>query len=133
MKLTAQERESLLENPNVLKVTKVNIQYTPEFKLEAIDAYRSGMSANDIFKEYGFNPDMFIERYCLKSIQRWIYKLDKCGEESFFESNRGKGSTGRPKKVDVDELTVEEMKALLEIQKGVIDKLKKKHALARKK
>ena len=71
--------------------------------------------------------------YCRKCILRWIEKRDKDGDDSFFDEKRGVHSSGRPKKLNVDELSVDEMKVLLEVQQGVIEELKKRHALARKK
>jgi transposase len=133
MKLTVKQRAVLLSNPNVLQITKSNVEYTPEFKLEAIEAYQSGLTAEEVFEEYGFDTSIYLNDYCSKAIKRWILKLAKYGEDSFFEQIRGKGATGRPKNIDTANLSMEEMKALLDIQQGVIEELKKRHALARKK
>lgn len=133
MKFSKEQRDLLLKNPNVLKVTKSTVEYTPAFKLEAVEAYQSGQSAREIFEDYGINSSFFHKDYCGKSIRRWIYKLQNDGDESFFQEARGAKATGRPKKVNADEMTVEEMKALIDIQQGVIEKLKKHHASARKK
>jgi hypothetical protein len=43
------------------------------------------------------------------------------------------GSGVRPKKANLDKLTYEELQAIVEIQRGVIEELKKKRALAKKK
>ena len=55
------------------------------------------------------------------------------GKEAFFVENRGSSTTGRPKKENLDELTYQELQAIIEIQRGVIEELKKKRALAKKK
>ena len=133
MKFSEDERKSLLSNQNVLKVTDKSICFTPEFKLEALKLYKKGQSSNSIFEDYGFDPKMFKKDYFLKTLKRWSKKVIKEGKKSLSQESRGRKSTGRPKKQSLDELSMEEMKALLESQQEVIEELKKHHALARKK
>ena len=86
---------------------------------------------------------IFLEKYYIKffnSISPFGYNLTEGGEtfgrseegkKSFFEEKRGKGSIGRPRKTNLDELTYEELQALVDIQHEVIESLKKKRALVK--
>jgi hypothetical protein len=48
-------------------------------------------------------------------------------------SQTGKQATGRPQKSNTDDLTMDELKAIVQIQEEVIVMLKKNRALAKKK
>ncbi|MFT6633227.1 MAG: hypothetical protein ACJAS4_003197 [Bacteriovoracaceae bacterium] len=55
------------------------------------------------------------------------------GKGSFDIELRGSSKTGRPKKENLDELTYEELRAVVEIQREVIEELKNRKALVKKK
>jgi hypothetical protein len=62
-----------------------------------------------------------------------VKKFDEGGEESLKEDNRGIRSTGRPKKERLEDLTYDELLALVEIHQEALEEVKKQNALARKK
>jgi transposase-like protein len=131
--LNNEQKSLLLKNPNVKKISESHVFYTSHFKIDAVKQYQHGKSSNDIFRDAGINPDFFIKKYCLSCLKRWVKKFMDKGEESLKINETGKKSTGRPPKENLDELTYEELQAIVEIQREVINELKKKRALAKKK
>lgn len=127
-KWSQSERELLLLNKYVSKVTDTNIAYTSEFKLLAVKEYRSGKSPQQIFKDAGFDLSAFEGEYAKKTIYRWSKILDEDGAKGLKVEKRGKSSTGRPKrKYDPSDLeSVLKRLAYLEVEN---DLLKKLHAL----
>lgn len=132
-KLTSTQQAELLKNPNVQKITDSSVVYTPAFKIRATKSYLGGANPEQIFRDAGIPPEFFKNEYCRFCLKRWADKYKTEGPDSLKEDKRGLGSTGRPKTEDLNELTYEELKALVEIQKGVIEDLVKKRALAKKK
>lgn len=136
MKFTEAVRKQLESNPNVLKVTESHIVFTAEFKLSCIKKKESGISPKRIFADFGINPALFRKDYCKHSIARWTKILKSKGESGLNEEQRGKSKSnmkGRPKKVTLDDLSIEDMKAIITAQQEVIEELKKRKALADKK
>lgn len=131
--LSDYQRRILSKNPNVKKITEKHVVYTSNFKIRAVESYISGKSPDAIFESSGIDPKFFISDYCQSCIKRWKKKYLEKGEESFEIEKRGSSTIGRPKKENLDKLTYEELQAIVEIQQGVIEELKKKRALARKK
>jgi len=129
---TPKQKMVLLENPNVLKITENHLVFKPEFKVRAVEFYLKGMTADEIFISHGFEPSFFEDGYFRFNLKRWKLKYELKGKDSLLEEDRGKGSTGRPKTVDLDEYTVEDLKALVYIQDQIIEEIKKKKALAKK-
>ncbi len=131
--LSKSQKSELLKNPNVEKITDKHVVFTSKFKVQAVEAYLSGQSQDLIFSKAGINLDWFIPYYARDSIKKWKKKYTEQGAESFYVETRGLGATGRPKNENFNELTYEELLAVVEIQKEVISDLKKRNALAKKK
>lgn len=132
-KLSKDQQAQLLANPHIQKITEGSVVYTTSFKIKATQSYLAGANPDQIFKDANISPEFFKRDYCRSCLKRWAKKFKSGGVDSLLEDNRGQGSTGRPKNEDLNELTYEELKALIEIQKGVIDDLVKKRALAKQK
>jgi transposase len=130
---TPQQRSRLLANRNVQDITEKNISFTPAFKLKAVKLNLEGMPANQIFQEAGIPLEYFITSYSRNTLKKWVRKFKEKGEDAFLGETRGTCSTGRPKIERFEELTYDELLALVEIQKGALQELKKQNALARKK
>lgn len=98
--------------------------YTPEFKLQCVQAYLSGKSPTAICNEYSLHIDM---------LRNWVKKYLSSGE-SRLQDARGKhgnhNSPGRPKKnfeSELEQLRYENMKL-----KGELFILKKFEELKKK-
>ena len=120
------EKDRLLQNKFVSKITATNIGYTPEFKLLAVKEYRSGKSPQKIFKDSGFDLNMFDKEYAKKTIYRWCKIQDAEGSKGLRSEKRGKASKGRPKrKFDPTDLdSVLKRLAYLEVENDLLKKLR---------
>lgn len=127
---TPQQKKVLLENPNVQKITDNHLVFNPDFKIKAVEFYLKGMTADEIFISHGFESSFFEKEYFRLCIKRWKFKYDAQGKESLREDTRG--STGRPKSVDLEEYSIEDLRAIVFIQDEIIEEIKKKKALAKK-
>lgn len=130
---TPQQRSKLLANRNVKDVSEKTISFTPDFKIKSVRQYLDGTSPDQIFKNAGLSLEFFKEGYARNSMKKWVKKFKNEGEDSLRIDERGKGSTGRPKEERLEDLTYDELLALVEIQKGALEELRKQRALAKKK
>jgi hypothetical protein len=131
--LSEYQRKTLLKNPNVEKITDKHVIFTSKFKRKAVEAYLAGESPIKIFENAEINIYYFKPNYTQYCIKKWKKKYIDHGKESFDIEMRGSSKTGRPKTESLDELTYDELRAVVEIQRGVIEELKKKKALVKKK
>ncbi len=127
---TPNQRTKLLANPNVLKITDSHIIFKPEFMINAVEMFLEGISGDEIFHSHGFDINFFEKDYCKYSLKRWKLKFEVRGEESFYKETRG-NPIGRPKN-NLDDLTMDELKAIVYIQGELLEEVKKKKALAKK-
>lgn len=125
-RFTDQERKLLKSNKYVKKVTESNIHFTVQFKKYAIKQYNNGVLPAEIFAEAGVDVEKFDRGYARKSISRWQNIIEKNGVKSLGSERRGKGSTGRPKKVKKFKSEKEELAYL----RAENEFLKKLHALS---
>lgn len=132
--LSNYQRRKLLENSNVEKLTDNFVVYTAKFKERAVDLFIAGTAPKDIFLRFNIPIHYFDDPdYCKSCLKRWKKKYDELGKGCFQIDRRGIHSSGRPKKENLNDLTYEELQAIVKIQRGVIEELKKKKALAKKK
>jgi transposase len=131
--LSDYQRRKLLKNPKVEKITEKHVVFTSKFKIKSVEKFLDGHSATDIFVNANINLDFFKPNYAQYCLKKWKKKYLDEGKEAFLIEKRGSGSSGRPKKENLDELTYQELQAIVEVQRGVIEELKKKRALAKKK
>lgn len=130
--ISDQIRQKLLKNPNVESVTIHQIHYSGSFKIAAVKSYLKGEMPNDIFISAGFDPKDFVYKYCASCIKRWKTKYEEDGIDSLKKRKKIKKIPGRPKSEKPNELSYEELLTVVEIQREVIDELKKSKALAKK-
>ena len=132
-KFTPQQQSKLLANRNIQDVTEIRVSFTSDFKIKAVHQYFEGILPNTIFENAGIPIEYFKDDYCRLCLKKWIKKYKDEGEDGLKEDKRGRTSTGRPKQERLEDLTYEELLALVEIQQGALEELKKQNALARKK
>jgi hypothetical protein len=120
-------RKGLEKNPNVKKITAINIAYTSRFKLRALKLFLNGESPNKIFLDAGIDLGLFGATYSKRCLARWKKLFDKHGEQGLKKEYRGAGALSR-KKHRVFKSPDEELAYLKEENAF----LKKLHALAEK-
>lgn len=124
LNLSESDRKSLLANRYVHAVTATQVQFTSEFKVKAIKLHENGLGPQDVFLKLGVDPLIFLPGYPKKCIFRWKKILSKEGEKGLKEEQRGKSSTGRPKKSANSEKSLLERIAFLEAENDFLKKLR---------
>ncbi len=120
------EHKTELENNEYVKSVGKTIQYSPVFKVKAVEMKKQGFTAREIFYSCDLPFKQFKSR---EYIRIWEKQYDSLGKESFFEETRGRnvnGKSGRPEK---KEITAEE-KVL--IQEKMIEALMKENDALKK-
>lgn len=130
---TPKQRSLLLANRSVLNVTEKSVTYTPDFKIKAVQQFLSGTAPDLIFHESKIPLEFFKEDYARSCLKRWVKKFEFGGEDALRDDGRGTESKGRPREERFEDLTYDELLALVEIQKEALKEVKKQNALARKK
>lgn len=125
--LSKAEKERLLSNRYVEKITTNQVIFTAEFKVLAVKANLAGQSPKDFFQESGIDTSLLSEQLPKKCVSRWKKTYLEKGSKGFSEELRGKNATGRPKEKFS---SIEAELAYLRLEN---DFLKKLHALANSK
>jgi transposase-like protein len=75
------------------------IQYSKEFKVQAVKQYKEGLTPKEIFTLHGFDLAVIGNKIPSHSLSRWNKTYKKQGEQGLLEESRGKKSKGggRPK------------------------------------
>lgn len=122
----------LESNPNVASVSDRSIQYTPEFKIRAVNENLTGKGPAQIFEENGFDLNLIGYRKAQSSLSRWRTTFKELGEEGFLLERRGKGSSGRPSNKDISaEKKLEKAEARIKYLEAELELLKKLEELER--
>jgi len=125
-RFTEKQKEEILKNPNVLKISDEHLVFTPEFKIKALKLHFKGMSTDHILLACDFELDWFGPEYFQKRLYKWKAIYEKHGKNAFTEERRGKKATGRPSHLSLDDFSINDLKALALIQNEIIEDLKKK-------
>jgi len=130
--LNEHQRQLLEANTNVASVSDRAIQYTPEFKIRAVEENLAGKGPTQIFIENGFDLEMIGTNKAKNSLNRWRKTFNQYGENGFLVERRGKGSTGRPnsKNLSTDK-KLEKAEARIRYLEAEIELLKKLEELER--
>lgn len=114
-----EEQEQLTQLPCVEKVTEKMMVFKQSFKREDIAKSKQGYTANQIFREAGIDINKYAPKYFHHLLKRW--KHDNLSDDI---------KRGRPKKEqhkDINEMSVEDLKArvaYLELENDFLKKLK---------
>ena len=116
-----EEQERLKELPCVEKVTEKMLVFKQSFKRDAVAKSKQGFTANQIFIQAGIDINKYAPKYFHHLLKRWKHN---------DLSDRLK--QGRPKKEqhkDINEMSLEELKARVAYLEEENDFLKKLKAL----
>jgi hypothetical protein len=131
-KLTEVQKRILLKNPNILKITNRHVVYTPAFKILALELSSKGEPPSQIFMRNGIDPSFFKDPgYCHSCLKRWRKLLRVKGKDSLSKEARGRKL--KPRSDDIlDDMDMDDLKAIILIQQDIIQQIKKKKALIKK-
>ena len=130
--LSDYQRRKLLENPNVESITESHVHFKGEFKIWAVENYLKGIRPNDLFIDAGIDLSFFEEKYAYSCLKRWKKKYMNEGKASLREISTGKNASGRPKIEKLEDLSKEQLIELVQMQRDMMDEIKKLRALAKK-
>ncbi len=131
-KLTEEQKKILLKNPNVLKITDSHVVYTPSFKVMAVERNAKGEPPSQIFFSNGIDPSFFKDpKYCDSCLKRWRSKYKSKGKFSLTEEARGRKINIQSDDA-LDDMELDDLKAIILIQQDIIQQIKKKKALIKK-
>ena len=106
--------------------------FTSEFKLKASKLSQEGYPPDKVFRRFGFEPSMFKPKYCEYILKKWRARLSQHGGQSLCIESRGRKRL-IPKEDMLDEMDIEDLKAIIRIQQDIIEGVEKRAALAKKK
>ena len=91
--------------------------YSSEFKIEVAETYLNGTYGGrpGVAKHFGVGQTRVYE---------WVKIYREQGTEGFVVETRGRNSTGRPKTVNLDEMTLEEQVEYLKMEVDILKKVK---------
>lgn len=121
--------KELLANKNISKCSSKSITFSPDFKLKAVKQYyENGHSPNMIFREAGFDLNIFKKSKPKDCLKRWRKTYNTKGEKSLLTESRGKHGGRKPKtkiKNDKDKIKYLEAKvAYLDAENDFLAKLR---------
>ena len=88
--------KTLLQNPNVERCSDKSISYSKDFKILAVEKYRTGLPPNEIFRQAKFDIEMIGRKTPKRCLQDWRRVFKNKGMQKLSVETRGK-SGGRPK------------------------------------
>jgi len=103
--VTTENRDKLLKNKNVERLTSSHIVYRVSFQKKALKSYENGCSVTEIWGKAGFDQIQFKPGYLNKLIQRW--KVQSLKPESGEKRGRKKGAKFSSDKEELEFLRAE--------------------------
>lgn len=124
---TLNEREQLLQNPNVLRVSEKSITYADEFKRIFIDEYMSGRTPREIFEANGLPVDVLGLKRVEQCADRWKKAYEKDGITGLADSRKEAALRPSKRTLSPEEIIAkqEAQIKLLEAQLAYVKKLDK--------
>lgn len=96
-KFSKKQVRELSRNKYVKRCGESSLTYTEEFKVEAMKQYEKGSTANEIFRNAGFDLKTIGKKRARDRIGDWREKLKEGGMKSLKEDGRSKVKRKRPK------------------------------------
>ena len=115
------------QHPCVFACTERSIHYTFEFKKRALDLYTEGIKPDEIWKQAGFDVNIWKKNYCGYTIKDWRRMAEKGGLESL--TKRGGMQSDRGSKDSADKMRRLELQVkYLKAENDFLAKLRAKRA-----
>ena len=99
---SSEQIAQLQKNPCVWHVSRRTISYTYEFKKRALDLYAQGIKPDEIWRQAGFDVDIWKPGYCRYTLKDWRRLVRKGGMESLIKPS-GMQSDGGYRKARMPE------------------------------
>lgn len=95
-KYTDEQRKLIEQNDNVVKCGVTGVTFKREFKIKALDLYKEGKTATQIFRESGFDLQIVGKNFAKNNLKLWKTIVRKKGEQALLKPKIG---GGRPRKI----------------------------------
>lgn len=121
-------------HPCVFHVSERSIHYTYEFKKRALELHAEGVSAPEIWKGAGFNPNRWKKNYTYSTIKDWKRIVEKRGIEAFANLGGIQYDRGRSNRKELIHIESDKLKRLelqvkyLQAENAFLAKLRAKRA-----
>lgn len=131
---TKEEIAEFKRHPCVFYVSERSVSYTAEFKKRALDLHAQGISAPEIWKGAGFNPERWKKNYTYSTIKDWKRIVEKRGIEGLSSLGGIQYDRGRPNKKESIKIESDKLKRLelqvryLQAENAFLAKLRAKRA-----
>lgn len=109
---TKEEIAEFSRHPCVFYVSERSIHYTYEFKKRALELHAQGMSAPEIWRGAGFDPNRWKYNYTYSTIKDWKRIVEKKGVEGLSCLGGIQYDRGRPNKKEPVEIESDKLKRL---------------------
>ncbi len=129
LKLSKKERKTLQNHRFVEKVTEKQVIFSAKFKLQSVKMYFKGKSAQIIFNEAGFSPEIFSSKYISGCLNRWKKAFNENGINGLTLSKRGRKAIHS---TNYKNMKLQDLLERIEYLEQENDFLKKLKALAKK-
>ena len=119
IRYSKEEQEQLKQLPFIEKITSKMLVFKQSFKREAVAKSKQGYTANQIFREAGIDISKYAPTYFHHLLKRWKHN------DLSDEVKRGRSKKEQHK--DINEMSLEELKArvaYLEVENDFLKKLK---------
>ena len=129
-----ENRERILRNPNVARLTGKHIVFTDHFQAEVLRLRAEGYTYAEILKRLGFRASDFNPGYFKSCIKRWRNqeKLRVSGKSK--KENRGRPKGSKAKNFEtLENLSANDLKSIILVQEEMIKELTKLKALPKSK
>lgn len=128
---TKEQIAELRQNHCVFECRERSIHYTYEFKKRALDLYAKGVKPDEVWRQAGFNPDIWKKQYCADTIKDWRRMVKKRGLESLTKPSgvQADGGYKRARSPEADRVRRLELQVqYLEKENDFLAKLRAKRA-----
>ena len=126
-----EEMVELRKHPCVFSCTAKSVNYTYEFKKQALDEYEKGMRPKDIWKQAGFNTSKWKKHYFRLTIRDWK-RIVRRGDLSSLNNQGGvRHDDGMTKSLKVEKDKIKRLELhirYLQAENDFLTKLRAKRA-----
>ena len=125
---SSEEMVNLKQNPCVFNCTNKSINYTYEFKKQALALHAKGVCANEIWRRAGFDVSRWRNDYCRSTLRDWKKIIKKHGVKGLLKMGGIQFDRG-PTMVDKDKLKRLQLQVkYLEAENAFLAKLRARRA-----
>lgn len=106
------EVDEFNQHPCIFHCSEKYIHYTYEFKKRALELYAQGISAQEIWRQAGFDPTRFNKNYTYSTLKDWKRMVEKKGIQGLENLGGVQYDRGKSYKNELIEVNADNVKRL---------------------